>query len=69
MTQTAHPELLAEILAFCGATNISKAAFGKDAMGDPRFVYEVEAGTRQCLPRTVEKARAYIRANMPEAAA
>lgn len=48
---------------------MSKAAFGKAAMGDPRFVYEIEAGTRQCLPRTVEKAREFIRVNMPGAAA
>jgi hypothetical protein len=66
MTHIAHPDLLHEIATFCGS-KMSKAAFGKEAMGDPRFVYDLEAG-RQCLPRTVEKARAFMAANAERAA-
>jgi hypothetical protein len=69
MDNTAHPDLVAEIVAFCGVTGMSRAAFGKEAMGDPRFVYDIEAGGRQCLPRTVQKARDYIRQNMPQVSA
>jgi hypothetical protein len=67
MENIAHPDLLAEIAKFCDRTGLSVAAFGKEAMGDPRFVYDLKAG-RQCLPRTVEKARAYIAANAERAA-
>jgi hypothetical protein len=59
MSSIAHPELLAEIAAFCERSSMSAATFGKQAMGDPRFVYDIRSG-RQCLPRTVEKARAFM---------
>lgn len=59
MDNIAHPDLIAEITAFCEAQGVSKATFGKAALGDPRFVYDLEAG-RQCLPRTVNRARAFI---------
>jgi hypothetical protein len=67
MSSIAHPELLAEIAAFCERSSMSAATFGKQAMGDPRFVYDIRSG-RQCLPRTVEKARAFIAAHAERAA-
>jgi hypothetical protein len=67
MSNIAHPELLAEIAAFCDQADMSVATFGKEAMGDPRFVYDIKAG-RQCLPRTVEKARAFMAAHAERAA-
>lgn len=54
-----HPELLSEILAFCQAQSLSKADFGKNHMGDPRFVYDIEAG-RECRRATVLKVKAII---------
>lgn len=68
MENIAHPDLIAEIAAFCEATGMSKAAFGKAALGDPAFVYDLEGG-RQCLPRTVAKARGYITGYAAEGAA
>jgi len=59
MANIAHPDLLADILSYCERENLSKAAFGKRAFKDPRFVFDLEAG-RQCLPRTVAKARAAL---------
>ena len=64
MSTSSHPDLVAEILAFCGIKGISKAEFGREAMGDMSFVYDIEAGRRECLPRTVAKARAFIAAHM-----
>lgn len=49
-----HPELVASILAFCEAEGISKAKFGLDHMGDPKFVYDLEQG-RECRMATVRK--------------
>lgn len=56
----AHPELLAEILAYCEANGLSRAEFGRQAMNDPRFVYDLEGG-RECRRATVERARGFMR--------
>ena len=64
LMKTSHPELVSEILAFCGAKGMSKAEFGREAMGDMSFVYDIESGRRECLPRTVRKARDYIAAHL-----
>lgn len=60
MTSAAHPDLLADILAFCEAHGLSRAEFGRSAMNDPRFVYDLEAG-RECRRATVERAREFMR--------
>ena len=67
--ETAHPDLVAEILAFCGIAGMSRAQFGSLAMRDPNFVYDIQSGKRECLPRTVQKARDYMAANTPAGAA
>lgn len=53
-TPVSHPEMLSRILAYCEANEISKAEFGRAALGDPRFVYDVETG-RECRRATRDK--------------
>ena len=64
-----HHDLLAEILAFCGVKAMSKSEFGRLALNDPRFVYDIEAGRRECLPRTISKVRTFIADNAAKGAA
>lgn len=59
MAEIIHTDLLTEILAFCEANGFSRAEFGKQAMSDPRFVYDLEAG-RECRRATIGKARAFM---------
>lgn len=59
MQTVPHHDLIAEISAFCAARGMSRSAFGKAAMGDPSFVYDLEGG-RECLPRTVRKVRHFL---------
>lgn len=59
MPHIPHQDLLDDIEAFCAARNMSKAAFGREALRDPRFVYDIEKG-RECLPRTIRKARHFL---------
>lgn len=59
MSSIPHPDLLADILAHCEANGLSRAEFGKRAMNDPRFVYDLEAG-RECRRATIEKARNFM---------
>lgn len=54
-----HPELIAEILEFCEAEGLSKADFGITHMGDPNFVYDLEAG-RECRRATIAKIKGVI---------
>lgn len=54
-----HPDLLADIIEHCADNSLSKAEFGKSVMGDPRFVYDLEAG-RECRRATIEKVRAAL---------
>lgn len=60
MREAQHPDLLAEILAFCEASGLSRAEFGRQAMNDPRFVYDLDAG-RECRRATIERARTFMR--------
>jgi nucleoside phosphorylase len=59
MTDNPHDDLLAEIKAFCAARKMSKAAFGTSAVGDPRFVYDIDNG-RECRRRTIRKVRHFL---------
>jgi len=59
MEHIAHPDLLADILAHCEAVGLSRAEFGRQAMNDPRFVYDLEAG-RECRRATVERVRGFM---------
>src|SRR5215813_5236857 len=50
-----HP-LLAEVEAFLMQTEVTPTAFGRDAMGDSRFVFDLRAG-REPHSRIVHRAR------------
>lgn len=52
-------ELIATIDAFCAARGITKSAFGRSAVGDPCFVFDLEDG-REPRRKTVAKVREYI---------
>ena len=68
MTSTPHPDLIAEIAEFCDRQSMSKSAFGHAALGDPRLVFDLEAG-RELRRRTVERVRDFMRAEAKGAAA
>ena len=59
MTNDPRSEFLAEVEAYLSSTGMSPTAFGKTAMGDPRFVATVRAGRAPTL-RTVERVRRFI---------
>ena len=59
MADIIHTDLLSDILAFCEANGLSRGEFGKRAMNDPRFVYDIQAG-RECRRATIGKARAFM---------
>jgi hypothetical protein len=59
MSTSPHTELLAEIVAFCGRSGMSKSAFGQASVGDPRLVFDIEAG-RELRRRTVDRVRGFI---------
>lgn len=54
-----HRELLDDIKAFCLSSGVSKSKFGQDAVKDPRFVFDLEAG-RECRRSTVQKVMDYM---------
>ena len=51
--------LLAEIEAFLAEASMSATAFGRDALGDPGFVFGLRAG-RDCRRSTLIRAREQI---------
>lgn len=55
-------DLRKDIEAFLEASGMSPTRLGKDALNDPGFVAGIRAG-RQCLPRTAERVRAWMRAH------
>lgn len=63
-------KLIKEITAYCTAKGISPATFGSYALRDGKFFGRITKGG-ECLPKTVERARAYMRENpvMAESAA
>ena len=64
MSSTPHPDLLADIAAHCERTGLSRSAFGAAAVGDPRLVFDLEAG-RELRRRTVERIRHFIETGSP----
>lgn len=58
--------LLEEISDYCVRASTAPSTFGRRAVGDPSFVSRLQSGG-ECLPRTMEKVRAYMRANPPQA--
>ena len=52
-------DFVAEIRAFLAANRMDATMFGREAMNDPNFVFEVEHG-RCVRVDTVEKVRAFM---------
>ena len=55
--------LLREVKKFLTVSQISAARFGRDAMRDPRFVFDLRNG-REPRHRTVTRVRAYLEAGL-----
>ena len=51
--------LLREIEKFLRRSETTPARFGRDAVGDPRFVFDLRRG-RDPRPRTVERVLAFL---------
>jgi hypothetical protein len=51
--------LLRDVERFLNAGNFSAARFGREVMGDPRFVFDLRRG-REPRPQTIEKVKAYL---------
>ena len=55
----AHPELLADIRAFCAARGMTVTRFGTEAVNDPSFVAGLEKG-RECRRATLNRVRTFM---------
>jgi len=53
--------LLREIEIFLRITDVPPARFGREALGDPRFVFDLRNG-REPRPRTVARIRKFLEA-------
>lgn len=53
-------ELLAEIEAALAKSGLSATKFGKDAVGDPSFVFDLRDGKRDLRVSTVQRVRDFI---------
>ena len=51
--------LLREVEKFLRQSEVAPTRFGREAVGDPRFVFDLRNG-RDPRPRTVAKVRAYL---------
>ena len=51
--------LLREVERFLKYSNMPAARFGREALKDPRFVFDLRRG-REPRPTTVEKVRAFL---------
>jgi 2,4-dienoyl-CoA reductase-like NADH-dependent reductase (Old Yellow Enzyme family) len=51
--------LLRDVENYLNHKNISAARFGRDAMGDPRFVFDLRRG-REPRARTVRRVQTYL---------
>ena len=56
-TEPVH--LLRDVEKFLRYSNTPAARFGREAMGDPRFVFDLRKG-REPRARTVERVRAFL---------
>jgi hypothetical protein len=54
--------LLRDVERFLHGANFSAARFGREAMGDPRFVFDLRKG-REPRAETVEKVQSYLEKN------
>jgi hypothetical protein len=54
-------QLLREVEKFLRRREVAATRFGKEAVGDPRFVFDLRNG-RDPRPQTVARVRAYLEA-------
>ena len=52
-------QILRDVEKFLKNTNIPPARFGREAMGDPRFVFDLRRG-REPRPRTIARIRKFL---------
>ena len=53
--------LLREVEKFIRSQDIAPTRFGRDAVGDPRFVFDLRRG-REPRPSTVDRVRQFLEA-------
>ena len=51
--------LLREVENFLRVANVAPARFGREDMGDPRFVFDLRKG-REPRPRTIERIHKFL---------
>lgn len=51
--------VLREVEKFLVRSNIAATRFGREVMGDPRFVFDLRNG-REPRPQTISRVRAYL---------
>ena len=61
MMGTINVHLLRDVEKYLKISNTPAARFGRDAMGDPRFVFDLPRG-REPRMRTIERIRAFLEA-------
>ena len=54
-------KLLREVEKFLNRSKIAPTRFGRDAVGDPRFVFDLRGG-REPRPGTEKRVRAFLEA-------
>jgi len=59
MVGTLNVHLLRDVEKYLKISNTPAARFGRQAMGDPRFVFDLRKG-REPRPRTIERIRAFL---------
>jgi len=52
---------LREVEKFLRHRRVAPTRFGRDVVGDPRFVFDLRNG-REPRPRTIQRVRAYLEA-------
>ncbi len=60
----ATTHLSSDLESYLASTGMTPTMFGRLAMGDPTFVFDLRKG-RRAWPETEEKARRFMRANPP----
>jgi phosphopantothenoylcysteine decarboxylase/phosphopantothenate--cysteine ligase len=61
----ARDELLSQIEVFLKATGMSASRLGKEAAGDPRFVFDLRSKGREPGARLMERVTAFVAARQP----
>ena len=61
MMGTLNVHLLRDVEKYLKISNTPAARFGREAMGDPRFVFDLRKG-REPRTRTIERIRAFLEA-------